>query len=282
MVSAVLAALVATELLRIGLLLPPLIGMGSVEAKTGGTANLLQSAMAPRRPDIRKIVEAHLFGVVASNEPSADSASPSTAANLLLTGTIATRNPKSGSAIVSDNGKSALYRVGGQVGGASVYLVYNDRVILNRSGKLEVLSLPRSLPAAGTGSAEHMAGVEAPSTRVGDPGGLANVMRVGAAVNNESGQVRGFRIYPGKDRSAFTSAGLRMGDLVVAVNGTSVLEQNRQDSQDAFKSIGNSPRATMTIERFGRTTDVTIDVDQAGTSATTDPPAVMRDATSVQ
>jgi general secretion pathway protein C len=257
--------------------------MASVEAKSSDTLNLQNPALAPRRADIHKIMEAHLFGTVFVKGSSAETALPSAAANLLLTGTIATGNPKNGSAIVSDNGKSALYRVGAQVGGASVYSVYNDRIILDRGGRFEVLSLPHSR-RVGAGSSEHIAKsavVDASSARVGDAGNLADVMRIGATVSNESGQVRGFRIYPGKDRSAFMSAGLRTGDLVVAVNGASVLEQNRQDAQDAFKSIGHLPRATMTIERFGRTTDVTIDADQAGTSASTDPPAVKQDTTSV-
>lgn len=284
MVSAVLAALVATEFLRIALLLPPLVGVSSLEAKTARTLDLQSPAIRPRRADIRKIVDAHLFGVIPVNEPSADNPSPSTAVNLVLTGTMATSDPKRGYAIVSDDGKSALYKVGGQVGGATVYSVYSDRILLNRNGRFEVLSLPRSR-LADIGSADRVAKstVEAPSATTENAGGLANVVRVGAAVNNEAGQVRGFRIYPGKDRQAFTSAGLRMGDVVVAVNGTSVLDQNRQDSQDAFRSIGNSPRATMTVERFGRITDVAIDVEQAGTStsATNDLPVLTQDATSV-
>jgi type II secretory pathway component PulC len=90
-------------------------------------------------------------------------------------------------------------------------------------------------------------------------------MRVGAAVSNETGKVRGFHIFPGKDRAAFVSAGLRPGDLVVAVNGANVIEQDRPD---AFSPIVHSPRATLTIERFGRFTDVTIDAEQAGSTAT--------------
>jgi type II secretory pathway component PulC len=59
---------------------------------------------------------------------------------------------------------------------------------------------------------------------------------------------------------------LHGGDVVVAVNGTSVLEQNHQSSQELFQTIGNQTRATMTIERNGQTREVTVDVAQAGTS----------------
>jgi len=69
---------------------------------------------------------------------------------------------------------------------------------------------------------------------------------------------------------------------LVALNGIPVLEQNRQDGREAFNAIRNADRATMTIERFGRTTDVTIDVAQAGTSAGAAPTNGVEDATSVQ
>ena len=78
--------------------------------------------------------------------------------------------------------------------------------------------------------------------------------------------MRGFRIYPGKDRSAFLAAGLHGGDVVVAMNGASVLDQHRSGSQELFQTIGNSARATVTIERNGGTREVTVDVAQAGSS----------------
>jgi general secretion pathway protein C len=287
-VSIVLGVLVAAELGRIAFVLPPLVSVDRLEANSGGTAGL-RNHIRPGRVDARRIIEAHLFGDVAENspaEPANDADAPPTSAKLLLTGTIAAADPKRGTAIVKDAGKSAMYSVGGNVGGAYVYAIYVDRVILNRGGKLESLFMPRSTPSAG-GSAQYAdensrAGKSPAPANADSKRGLADVVRVGAAVGNETGQIRGFHIFPGKDRSAFTDAGLHGGDLVVAVNGVSVVEQSRKDGQDAFNAIGNSARATMTIERFGKTTDVTIDVAQAGTSAGAAATNGVPDATSVQ
>jgi general secretion pathway protein C len=286
-VSIMLGTLVAAELGRTALVLSPLIGVGSLEAQSGA-AEGFDKQIRPGRVDPGKIMEAHLFGDLAKNIPAAsDADAPPTSASLRLTGTIAAVNPKRGTAIINDAGKSAVYLVGADVGGASIYAVYVDRVILNRGGKLESLFMPHSATTA-AGSAQYAdknSGVgktAAPADSIVDSKrGLADVVRVGASVGNDTGQVRGFHIYPGKDRSAFTDAGLHGGDLVVAVNGVSVLEQNRRDGREAFNAVGNADRATMTIERFGRTTDVTIDVAQAGTSAGATPTNVVQDATSV-
>jgi general secretion pathway protein C len=289
-VSIVLGALVAAELGRIAFVLPPLIGVGPLEAKSAGIAGL-RNQIRHGRVDVGGIVEAHLFGDAAENsraQPANDAAAPPTSANLVLTGTIAGADPKRGTAIVKDNGKSAVYLVGGDVGGASVYAVYVDRVILNRNGKLESLFMPRSTPSA-AGSAQYanensgLGKAPVPADSMADSKrGLADVVRVGSAVGSDTGQIRGFHIYPGKDRSAFADAGLHGGDLVVAVNGIPVVEQSRNDGQGAFNVIGNSARATMTIERFGRTTDVTIDVAQAGSTASAATTNGVSDATSVQ
>jgi general secretion pathway protein C len=285
-----LGALLAAELGHIALVLPPLIGVGSLEAEPGGTAGL-RSRIRPQRVNAGRIIEAHLFGDTAENsrtEPALDADAPPTSASLLLTGTIAAVDPKRGTAIIKDAGRSTMYLVGWDVGGAFVYAVYVDRVILNRGGKLESLFMPRSTPPAAR-SAQYADGnsglgkAPVPADPLADgKRGLADVVRVGAAVGNETGQIRGFHIYPGKDRSAFTDAGLHGGDLLVAVNGISVLEQNRRDGAEAFNTLGNADRATMTIERFGRTTDVTIDVAQAGTIAGAGPTNVVHVETSVQ
>jgi general secretion pathway protein C len=272
-VSIVLGVLVATELGHTALVLPELIGVGPLEAKSDDMAGL-RDQIRPRRVDVKKIVEAHLFGDAAESVPTDPAEAPPTSANLLLTGTLAAADPKRGTAIINDAGRSAMFFVGADVGGASVYAVYVDRVILNRRGKFESLFMPRSTPPPTGGTAQYAVNSgfgKAPQPaqqRTDDrKPGLGDIVRVGAAVGSETGQIRGFHIYPGKDRSAFADAGLRGGDIVVAINGVSLLEQNRRDGGEAFNAIANADRATMTIERFGRTTDVTIDAAQAGASA---------------
>src|SRR5262249_39109351 len=62
-----------------------------------------------------------------------------------LTGTIATRNPNEGYAIVGEPAKSGQLRhTGADLGdGSRLYQVFQDRVVLDVHGRFETLTLPR-------------------------------------------------------------------------------------------------------------------------------------------
>src|SRR5271167_3628660 len=55
-----------------------------------------------------------------------------------------------------------------------------------------------------------------------DPGLLDQVMRTVPSYDNAAGKLRGFRAYPGRNRQIFGRLGLKAGDLVTAINGTSL------------------------------------------------------------
>jgi general secretion pathway protein C len=274
LVSVALAVLVAVEFVRLSwdLVLLAHGGPDEFEARSAEAATL---STHPSDIDVARITAAHLFGVPAAAPVKLDPAAvPLSAANLVLTGTLASANPKRGVAIVKDDAKSAVYVVGASLGGAVVSSIYADRIVLDRGGTLEALRIPRQIPVGGsTPMAATDAVVKGSPAAVVDvnAGDIASVMRAGGSVTDEAGRVRGFRIYPGRDRSTFGASGLHGGDLVVAVNGTSVLEQNRQSGQELLQTIGNLTRATMTIERNGQTHEVTVDAAQAGTSMSPGP-----------
>src|SRR3979411_3153796 len=139
LVSLALAALIAVELARIAI---ALLSGSPVKSPQPVLTNA-----APRAEhvglDIQSVVSAHLFGVAAVDLAAQDPANaPQSTANLVLAGTIATRDPKRGVAIISDGGAAKVYSVGDNVGGASLHSVYLDHVILDRGGALETLLLP--------------------------------------------------------------------------------------------------------------------------------------------
>ncbi len=96
--------------------------------------------------------------------------------------------------------------------------MYLDHVILDRGGALETLKL-RGLLLAGAAapSARRQIGAD-PNTAANlenvrrmvqqDPGLLNEVMRTVASYDNKAGKLRGFRVYPGRNRSAFNGLGL--------------------------------------------------------------------------
>src|SRR5580658_6860884 len=222
--------------------------------------------------DVQSVVSAHLFGIAAA-DPNQDPANaPTSTANLVLAGTIATQNPKHGVAIVSDGGPSKVYSVGDNIGGASLHSVYLDRVILDRGGSLETLLLPRQLPSshaparAPAASPRTAAAVENIRRMVQqDPGILDQVMRTVPSYDNAAGKLRGFRAYPGQNRAIFGKLGLKPGDLVTAINGTQLDDPQR--SQEVFNTIQTSDHVTVTIERGGQKEDISLNIAQVAADA---------------
>jgi general secretion pathway protein C len=279
LVSLALSALIAIELARIAI-----SSFGASPLKT-------PQPVGPGRPvavarpvvDVQKVVAAHLFGVANAESTAADpSSAPPSSANLVLAGTIATQDPKHGVAIISDGGgPSKVYSVGETVGGATVHSVYLDRVLLDRGGSLEALTMPRndgsSPPAAAAprpaamfgGNPRTAAAVENIRRMVqADPSILNEVMRTVPSYDNKAGRLRGFRAYPGRNRTAFSKLGLKPGDLVTAINGTPLDDPQR--SQEVFNTIQTSERATVTVERAGQRQDITLNVSQVAQQASRD------------
>lgn len=272
-VSLIFALLIVAQLGQIGY---------SLITKPLKTPEPVLPAALPRaqKPgvDIQSVVSAHLFGVPATETSAQDpDNAPQSSANLLLAGTIATQNPKRGVAIISEGGgPSKVYAVGDRIGGASLHSVYLDRVILDRSGVLETLLLPRQLPPSSRGvvaarrqggDPRTVAAVENIRRMVQqDPGILDQVMRTVASYDNAAGRLRGFRAYPGRNRAIFAKLGLKAGDLVTAINGTPL--DDPQHSQDVFNTIQTSDHVTVTIERGGQRQDITLNIAQVAAQAT--------------
>lgn len=272
LVSLGLAALIAVELARALIIL---LSGSPVKSPHPVSTRPMQSRN--RGVDIQGLTSAHLFGVAIADPSSQDPANaPQSTANLVLAGTIASNNPKAGIAIISDGGPTKVYGVGDNVGGATLHSVFLDHVLLDRSGSLETLLLPRLL-LTGTQVTPPIASINAdPRTSAAidnvrrmvqaDPSVLNQVLRTVASYDNVAGKLRGFRAYPGRDRLAFNKLGLRPGDLVTAINGTPLDDPQR--SQEVLNTIQSSDRATVTIERAGQKQELTLNVAQlAGEAA---------------
>ena len=224
-------------------------------------------AAAAPAVDLNAIVNAHLFGVAAASGDPSDA--PATAANLTLTGTLAGREPENGWAIIGANGQSArVYATGAPLpGGSKLFAVYPDRVILDRNGSRESLLLPR-LAGAGPGFTPRVASRN-PAAPASD-GSLADNVRQILAQNPAAGgellrpqpvfaggSLRGYRVYPGRNRAQFAQLGLQPGDLVLAVNGAALDDPNR--GLETLRGIGQGGAVTLTVDRGGQQQQLTID-----------------------
>lgn len=242
-----------------------LAGAGSAPAP----AQLTIAASGPRPVDVAGIASGHLFGAapVAVAGTGATSA-PRTTMALILSGIIAVNRPNEGMAIIGPSATQVkVYAVGDSVpGGARLHAVYDDRVLLDRAGRLEALMLPRnvaagpqSTPTAGPGASfEHVRRVISE-----DPGLIADVMRPQPVFAN--GRQRGYRVYPGRNSQAFMSLGLRPGDLVIAINNTPLDDPAR--GEEIFRTLGTSSEARVTVMRNGRQQDLTLNMAQIASEA---------------
>jgi type II secretory pathway component PulC len=68
---------------------------------------------------------------------------PASTANLKLVGTLTGSDPATGLALIADDGKASVLKIGESLTGVSLRYVYADHVILDRAGTLERLSLQR-------------------------------------------------------------------------------------------------------------------------------------------
>lgn len=272
-VSLLLAALIAVELARIAVaLVSP-----SVKSLQPPIAAGMQSHPTPARVNAQAVAAAHLFGTAVADPTTQDPNNvPLSSANLVLAGTIATQDPKRGIAIISDGGPSKVFSVGDNVNGATLYSVYLDHVILDRGGTLETLQLPR-LRAGSPRMAMRRPGPEPRTTEAvenirrlvqQDPGLLDQVMRTVPSYDNAAGKLRGFRAYPGRNRTIFNKLGLKPGDLVTAINGQPL--DDPQHSQEVFNTIQSSNNVTVTVERGGQKQDISLNVAQVATEASKD------------
>jgi general secretion pathway protein C len=233
------------------------------------------TAPAPTRKFVNPalIANAHLFGSAQVEAEVADASNaPQTSLPLVLTGIIAADDPRQGLAIIGENAGAARVKAVGDSlpGGATLHSVYGDRVLVDRSGRIESLALPRQFQnAAPPPTAAALTPTESPVVErmrrliADQPGVIADIMRPQPVF--AQGKQRGYRVYPGRNRQAFIRLGLRPGDLVTAINGTPLDDPAR--GQEIFSTIGSASEAQVTVMRNGQQQDLTLNMAQVAQQA---------------
>jgi general secretion pathway protein C len=178
------------------------------------------------------------------------------------------READSRALIAPQGGEEKPFAIGADVvRGVTLHAIFPDRVVLSRQGNLETLRLDKNAPssglvplAGGTPGAQNIAVPALAAVReqiLQDPAKAAEFIRIQPL--SENGSLKGYRIYPGRDRSIFNSAGLRPGDLVTAVNG---IELN--DAQNALQMLNDLSQAgsvSLVIERGGQSQTLNVSLN---------------------
>lgn len=229
-------------------------------------------ASTAQGPNVELIAAAHLFGeaqVAADPALSELADAPDTRLDLTLLGILAATLERGSRALIASSaGEEKPYAIGDDVTrGVRLQAIFPDRVILARGGQLETLRLNKDAPSRALPA--DNARPETPATDTGrmlsdirqelltDPARAAEYIRIQPASNG--GQLRGYRIYPGRDRAAFNALGLRPGDLVTQVNGIQL-----DDANTALQMLGQLSQASsvsVVVERGGQQQTVNVNFD---------------------
>jgi general secretion pathway protein C len=260
-VALILVVLIAWLIARILWMLVPGSATGdAVEVPAGSAAPRTEAGQA----DVQVIANAHIFG-----EATADTAPPpppadhedlaETRLNLSLKGTITASDERSSIAIIADTGnEEKVYAIRDTVvPGTTLHAVYADRVILDRSGALEALKLPKEFPQ---GSPAVRRAVSRPVSRAAEANPTIqeavseNVTKLADVIRPTpyfvAGQQQGYRVYPGRDRKQFAALGLRPGDLIKDIDGASLTDP--QQAMEIFQNLGSADQVSVTVERNGQ------------------------------
>jgi len=263
-VSLILVIVIAWQLAQVVWMLVPAPSAGdSIE---GSTQVLTSRGQGNVTADANAISGAHIFGVASRDDTAPppvteeiENLRDTRITSLSLKGTIAANPSELAMAIISDGGnEEKVYIVGDSVTqAAKLHAVYVDRVVLNESGVLTNLKLPKDFPAGTPTTARrnstmtNRASVNARSIRSAvtqNVSKLADVIRPTPYFVN--GQQQGYRVYPGRNRAQFTALGLRPGDLIKDIDGQALNDPTQ--AMQIFQSLGEADQVSVTVERNGQ------------------------------
>ena len=234
----------------------------------------------------------HLFGN-APNGPGAGNNAPATTLSLILRGTFAALDPRTGIAVIADptNGERA-YSVGQEVApGTRLTAVYPDHIVLIHEGIEESLKLLRDrnlmpgdivkpTPATATSRvvSNPIAGARTPAATQTTSSGAAQpaqasgnwqqtvaqlrqnpdelMKRVQVVPVLDGGKLSGVRLSAGGDAALIERIGLLPGDVVTAVNGLPIDSFAR--GEEIMSNLKNSSSVHVTVLRDGKPIALTV------------------------
>lgn len=244
--------------------------------------SVAETSTQSRMASLEHVAALHLFGNAEEAPAEVEQApitAPETRLNLKLRGLIALDAQEAALAIIA-KGESdeQAYGVGDTVpGGAVLHEIHADRVILKRSGRFETLTLPKERMDVGAGanispavpSVSRSVGLQKPpgvtverlqavrESIIKDP--QKAMQLINAQPVMDGGQLKGYRVNPGRDRRLFNSVGLRPGDIVTSVNGIPLSDPTQMGR--LFEQMSSANRLNVTVERGGQQSQLSLDLE---------------------
>lgn len=231
------------------------------------------------------LAQYHLFGQAVDPATGAYANAPDTTLKLTLKGTSSNYDQTRARALIADEQMSEkVYKVGDEFqGGVRVQAIYPDRVVLNAAGRIEVLRLRQlqqglsmqgggtvaPAPSAVAAGANGLIGLNtAPSApgsvnpmvmaapidweavrqqAIADPGSIAKSFSIAPVMID--GKLAGVRVSSNVYGEQLAQAGLKVDDIVTAVNGRKL--DSIEAGYSALESLKSAGAVTLTVNRAG-------------------------------
>jgi general secretion pathway protein C len=224
--------------------------------------------------DIGKIQQLHLFGKPDENKPvqKVVESAPQTNLNLTLTGLVASDMPEQGAAIIENRNQQNTYGVGEKIEGTNVIVkeVYIDRVIIQNGSRLETLMLdgvdfnkgkpvPRSpQPQPQSVSPRQLSeqAVSATQDLMAQPANFTDYIAI--SQHMVEGELKGYRVSPGRKPQLFQAVGLQANDIVTEINGLDLTDV--QQSMEAMSMLRETDSLQLTVDRDGELLTLYLDL----------------------
>jgi len=246
--------------------------------------------------DINGLTKLNLFGRyqvhVVDEEIIAVKDAPETRLNLILTGVVTSSKKEKGAAIIENTGKQETYGIGEKIAGtrATLAQVMNDRVLIKQSGRLETLMLDgfeykkvSSVQRKKSTGLRRITVNESNKDNLAttqidlrknkalaqrmkklkddlaqNPAKISDYLKISRVTN--AGKTIGYRLTPSKDKAFFDAAGLKVGDIAIAMNGYD-LTDTAQAAQ-ALKALRESSEISLTVNRQGRNSEILFSINK--------------------
>lgn len=257
------------------------------DVSVSGRQQMRSGQMAPsaaRQPRLRTVANLHLFGT-ASKKPvtTAPIDAPKTGLKLTLRGVFAASEAEKAMALIADaRGKEKVYKKSEMIfSGVTLYEIYPDKVILERSGSFETLSLPRDKLSTTSRPRTTSTRTTRPTAQPTSSGVVrTRTVRAGKRLDNlkkelaenpqkfwqnvriepvygDDKQVKGYK-FNHKDRQMMRALGLRPGDVIVEVNGQGVSDPSVFSS--LLGDLSSQTTISLGIERNGHRENININM----------------------
>lgn len=242
--------------------------------------------------DLGQLISIELFGeegkvTEPKPAPKLNQSAPKTRLNVTLTGLVAdSGDPVSATsvAIIESRDGQNTYGISDKISGtnATIYQILIDRVILSVSGRFETLMLDgiKYSTTPPSYQTQAKAATVKPKQKLAqqkrekldkrkdmelakslrqqraelfkDPTRLDQVIRIRPYRPN--GELKGYRLSPGKDAKLFKEVGLQRNDLAISINGNDLT--NAQQAFAVMAELKTMTEATITVVRQGELIDI--------------------------